>query len=147
MKYERKNQIKVIHEQTAEAFETKVNQTLLRFNNAKIEMDRNIPFCAYIFYQTERYYDADTIAELFEICGGVRKCVDCGHFKPTEDRRRKWQPCEFAAYGKTCADANACDLYYLERMEQRENDRTKILADRGRGRNQSNWRYDGQTAL
>lgn len=147
MKHERKNQIKVVHEQTAEAFEEKVNRALIRLNNATIEMDRNIPFCAYIFYQTERYYDADTIAECFELYGGGRKCIDCGHFRPTEDRRRKWQPCEFAAYGKTCADANACDLYYIEKMEQWENDRAKVLLDRGRGRAEFSRRRDGRAAL
>lgn len=119
MKFKSINQMTCIQAADAETFEARVNEVLFRVTFPKIELDKNVPFTAYIWYRIEKEIP-ETLEECYQVHGAGRKCGDCVHFKPVKDKRRKWHPCEYASYKKTQIEADACDRYYIELEEAKE---------------------------
>lgn len=119
MKYSRVQQIICIQEQTAAAFQERVNEALMTVASPRIEMDRNVPFTCYIFY-TEEKKEAETIADEYELAGCGHTCEECPHLERTGDKRRKKFRCKYAEHGLSCLSMPACDKYY-EEMERRRN--------------------------
>ena len=120
MKCSRVKQIICIQEQSAAAFQAKVNEALLTVASPTIEMDRNVPFTCYIFYTVE-IQEPETIADEYELAGCGKTCGDCPHFEDTGDKRRKTFKCAYAEYGVSRGTMPACDKYY-EELEQRKHE-------------------------
>ena len=124
MRYKSTTKMTCIHAENAETFEARINDVLFRVSFPKIEIDRNLPYTAYITYRTEQEIP-ETRAECYQVHGAGKRCGDCDHFRPVKDKRRKWHPCEYAAYKKTEITADACDRFYIEQEQKKDEERKR----------------------
>ena len=121
MRSEHYKQVACVSETSPQAFEQKINTILAGITNPEIVLDRTRPFTAYIIYKVRKDVP-ETVLELLELLDPESKratCKQCPHFKRSNDRRKKWHPCDI--HGRRHEDQSVCEQYYLER--QRELDR------------------------
>lgn len=112
MRTERVKQIICISETNSEIFESRMNEALSHLVNPEIKLDSNRSFTAYIFYNVKRDVPED-ILELLEMVEGEHHiCEECPHYRPPEDKRRKWGDCVVTSE-KVRGDGRACEHYYL----------------------------------
>lgn len=123
MKEITKRKIKVVHESTAAKFEREYNKAmdaLARFNPS-VEFNNNQGFCAYFVYVEyeeipENLVDRCTLAG-YEYC-----CGECPFLDQSEqvNSHQKLFPCQYAKYGKTRVDSQACEMLYKYLIEENE---------------------------
>lgn len=119
MKWVNRTQSIIITGNTAGEFQDRLNKSLdeLARKGYKHELQFNMSYglCAYIIYE-ERYEEAETIADEYELRGERYKCYECLMYRPSEDKRVKYTTC-----GKGCRhtyhEMPCCDWFYetLER--------------------------------
>ena len=116
MRQDKVKQIICISEGSAELFEERMNDALMRLDNPEIEIDKNRTFTAYIIYTVKRNMPEDVL-ELFEMVDGEsHSCGDCPFFVPSTDKRKKWGECSKSVLPKRC-DNRACEQFYLFRYK------------------------------
>lgn len=113
MRYDDITKIKVVHEETAEDFERKLNVILSNVKNPKIEWNNNKGFCAYVTY-TEEVATVDDIKDVFHSEGVYWHCRNCPYAEKTTDKRRKRVGCKIRPTGMTYKDSEACDFLYRQ---------------------------------
>lgn len=111
MKHVRKQHFICVHEPDGPAFQREMQKVLNEAPNPKITYPPGL-FVAYIEYTTEEQI-AETLAEQHELDGDRHYCIECPHMLRTEDKRRKWFPCELKGHSVSF-DFPACDVFYAE---------------------------------
>lgn len=112
MKYERTKTMHVIHEQNAVDYMNAVNELFRMHPNASIDRDTTTPFLSYHIIN-EEIAIPETIAERYETAGIPERCGDCPVFNQNKLKgNQKIYPCQFAKYGRTHIESNACDRFY-----------------------------------
>lgn len=107
---------RIIHEETAEAFEKKLNdavEELAEFEPA-VEFNHRQGFCAYLIYQPKEKIIIETVADEFHLEGISFHCRNCPHLDAPQDRRVKWCKCKYSSTGRTHKDKEACELFYKQ---------------------------------
>lgn len=105
--------IKVVHADTAEEFERKINIVLENVKNPTIEWNHAKGFCAYVRY-TEEVKTMDDIKDFFHNEGVYWHCRNCPYAEKTTDKRRKRVGCKIRSTGMTYKDSEACDFVYRQ---------------------------------
>lgn len=114
MKYQSGKRTRIIFEETADAFEKRLNAELkdLDRKHAKYELTFNhtVGLCAYIVI-SETIQIPETIAEEFEIAGERHKCLECPHWVHPTKGNVKYTRCEITP-GIHGASSPCCDAFY-----------------------------------
>lgn len=121
MRYDVVTQVKVINGSTPEETAVLFNEAMhqLKGQNPTFERDGNL---FWIFY-TAGEYEAESLAEQYELRGEGRKCNACPYCMReqkadgTTDLRKKWAICASDGH-RINLESSACDTYY-EAMERR----------------------------
>lgn len=116
MKCESFKQFAIVKEETAAAFNEKLNAEMARLREKRPVpiFSESDPFLCRISY-TESVLIPETLADEYELKGVNLTCYDCPIFEPatkvdgTEDARCKIGKCVFAQYGKTYKMSEMCD--------------------------------------
>lgn len=113
MKWSIREQLFCIQEHDAPTFQRKMNEILSRTTSPRIEMDRNVPFTAYVFYRCEMV-EPETIADTYELRGEGKTCAACPLLErpETAHARQATFKCKYSEYGITKLSSPACDHYY-----------------------------------
>ena len=106
-------QVKVIHEETAEEFEAKLNAALEEVEDPKAEIEFNHAkgFCAYVTYTVGKH-KVEGIRDKFCLEGVRYTCEECPYCEIPDDRRVKWCYCDMQPTGRTRKDSEACEFFY-----------------------------------
>lgn len=106
-------QVKVIHEETAEEFEAKLNEALEEIGDPKTEVQYNFGkgFCAYLTYTAERR-TLEGAKDHFNNEGIRYLCAECPYCEASDDKRVKWCYCDMKPTGRTRKDSEACEFFY-----------------------------------
>lgn len=103
--------VKVVHEETAEAFERALNAALKGVKSPKIEFNTSAGHCAYITFEEVQSVPETAEDEYFEKMGERCHCGDCPHLERSTDKRVKWHTCKYSEF-PVKTTSNACELYY-----------------------------------
>lgn len=106
--------LRVIQEETAEAFQEAVNKASeeLAEYEPEIEFVHELGFCAYIKYHAAVKTIIESVRDEFHLEGIYYHCRNCPHLEDPQDRRVKWCRCKHRPTGKTHKDHEACELFY-----------------------------------
>ena len=119
MRSDKFKQAIVIQESNAADFQAALNDALSGLNDPEINIERSIPFTAYIFY-TARRDVPESVLELFEMIDGEsHTCQECPYLSMPDDRRVKRGTCSVKAC-QTRKDSTACEHFYLWKHKQLE---------------------------
>lgn len=126
MKYINRKQTLIITGNTAQEFQTKLNEALadLAARKCKHDIQFNMAYglCAYTIYD-EFLEMAETIKDEYEQNGDTYKCYECPMFRPSDDRRVRYTTCA-RGVRKTYHCGDCCEWFYeaLERGEIKLNE-------------------------
>lgn len=119
MYYKNKQQTKIIHSNTAEEFEERLNKYLGELADAKVKYEltfnNSLGFCAYLLY-TETIKVPESLAEEYEMRGEGCYCTECKYCEIPKDKRVKHYWCGLQER-KVCSRSWCCDDFY-ENMEE-----------------------------
>ena len=109
-------QYAIVDGDTAQILTDRLNATLyeLRKKSPKVHFDGLIAQISY----TETTERPEDLLEEYALKGVRLTCQDCPYFNPilkadgSEDKRAKIGDCEFAHYGRTYRDAQACEQLF-----------------------------------
>lgn len=106
-------QVRVVHKETAEAFESALNAVLEEITDPKAEIEYNHAkgFCAYVTYSETRK-KVEGAKDLFNMEGVRYLCAECPYFEKEYDGRVKWGYCDMSVSGRTRKDSECCELFY-----------------------------------
>ena len=109
----------VIQESNAADFQNALNNALSGLNDPEINIEKSIPFTAYIFY-TARRDVPESVLELFEmIDGDHHTCEECPYLTMPNYKRVKRGTCSIKSC-RTRKDSRACERFYLWKHKQLE---------------------------
>lgn len=113
MKWMRSKQYRCIHESTPEEFERHINEVLIKYPSAKMEIDGQIPLLCHAWIDAEVNIP-ECKADEYELARDVHYCIECPYLDRPQNsnKRQKRFPCQFANYGITTTDSRACDKFY-----------------------------------
>lgn len=110
----RLRQYKIVQEETAEAFEKKMNALAEELpEDHEVKWMPTLGHCAYITYEV-RQETWDRISDEFHAEGIHYLCRNCPHHEQVEDNRKKHVWCKYADYGHTHLDHEACEMFYKQ---------------------------------
>jgi hypothetical protein len=116
MKYINRKQTLIVTGNTAPEFQQNLNDALndLARKGFKHELQFNMAYglCAYIIYE-ERFEEAETLADQYELKGETYKCYECPMYNPSTDRRVKYTTCK-KGERHIYHSCPACDWFYEE---------------------------------
>lgn len=113
MRTDEKLKVKIVHEDTAEAFERKLNIVLDNVAVKSIEWNHELGFCAYITYK-EEVKTLESATDVFHRDGVYWHCRNCPYLERPSDKRRKSGACKVKPTGETRLDCEACDFFYRQ---------------------------------
>lgn len=112
MKIKHFPKIRAIAADTAEEFETRMNDLLKRAHNPKYTINvSGGKFFAVVEYREEKLIP-ETLADEYELRGEVFYCRNCPECKDQYSGRTKRCLCKYAELGYTRKDDHACNWFY-----------------------------------
>jgi hypothetical protein len=121
MKLVRHFEQKTIKTSSAEEFDILMNsiyKTAVRGGKEpEVHYFEGMGFCASVKYFVAKDIP-ETLAEEYELRGQGEVCDACPYFTPPKDKRFKTSLCQ-RTNRKTCYDSSACDIFYKEFREAR----------------------------
>lgn len=121
MKFVHRKQTVIVQGNSAEEFQTKLNEALNHVAKlgAKHDLQFNMQlgFCAFIVYE-ESLRVPETLADKYELAGEEYRCSECPMYVLSGDKRVKYTTCKHGVRRCTANDY-ACDWFYeaIERGE------------------------------
>lgn len=119
MLYQKKNQAKIIHSNTAEEFEETLNNYLSQLTDLKskyeLTFNNNMGFCAYLVY-TETVSIPESLAEEYELRGERHYCKECAYCEIPTDKRFKRCECSYTGE-QVWKNSCCCDDFYADMEE------------------------------
>ena len=114
MKIIKRQQTKIVHANTAEDFEERLNHYLADLSDRRLKYELNfnnsLGFCAYILYTEVTEYP-ETLAEEFEMRGERHHCTECIYCRIPDDRRFKNFHCSRTG-GLVSKASPCCEEFY-----------------------------------
>lgn len=114
MKYIHGTRVKVIEASSGFDFESRLNSTLLDFDEKGVsydlQLDLKAGFKAYIIYETTQAIP-ETLADRHELESDIHYCSECPYYERPYDGRVKYTKCWMAGE-RTFAEKRACDIFY-----------------------------------
>ena len=116
MLFSKKQQVKIIHSNTAEEFEEKLNRYLCELSKIGVKYEltfnNSLGFCAYLIY-TETVSIPESLAEEHELSGDRHYCTECVNCIIPNDKRIRHYDCDL--HGCRCTQSTpCCDEFYAD---------------------------------
>ena len=116
MKFSYGKSVKVISAQSAEEFESKLNEVLNALNRESItyelKLDPQCGFVAFIIADVRKNI-YETVKEAFEEGGEIHYCIECPFFERPTNGNRKYTKCKYD--GRMCkGDKSCCEYFYQQ---------------------------------
>lgn len=118
MKYIKRKQSLIVTGNTADDFQTKLNEALemVAEKGYKHDLQFNMAYglCAYIVYE-EAATVAETLADKYELKGDIYRCYECPMFRPSKDKRVKYTTC--GRWERHISHCTPCCEWFYEALE------------------------------
>ncbi len=121
MKHFNRKQTIIVQGNSAEDFQTKLNEALNQVAEGgrkyDLQFNMQLGFCAFVVYE-ESIEIPETTADRYELNGEEYRCSECPMYRPSTDKRVKYTVCGHGCRRRSANDY-ACDWFY-EAMERGE---------------------------